>query len=77
MTVPVTSLSTNDLEPPEDLEPLKDLEVPEDLEAPEGLEAPEVIEPPMAEPLGVILEVSSAELPAESGPLPWMGLGPR
>ena len=75
MTVPVTSLSTNDLEPPEDLEPLEDLEVPEDLEAPEGLEAPEVIEPPMAEPLGVILEVSSAELPAESGPLALEGPG--
>ena len=69
MTVPVTSLSTNDLEPPAGLEP------PEDLVAPEGLEAPEGIEPPMSEPLGVILEVSSAELPAESGPLALEGPG--
>jgi transcriptional antiterminator NusG len=63
MTVPVTSLSTNDLEPPEDLE------------APEGLEAPESIESPVAEPLGVILEVSPAALPAESGSLGLEGPG--
>ena len=75
MTVPVTSLSTNDLEPPAGLEPPEDLVAPEGLEAPEALEAPEGIEPPMSEPLGVILEVSSAELPAESGPLALEGPG--
>ena len=75
MTVPVTSLSTNDLEPPAGLEPPEDLEAPEGLEAPEALVAPEGIEPPMSEPLGVILEVSSAELPAESGPLALEGPG--
>ena len=81
MTVPVTSLSTNDLEPPEDLEPLEDLDpledlqVPEDLEAPAGLQAPQSIESPVAEPLGAILEVSPAALPAESGSLGLEGPG--
>ena len=81
MTVPVTSLSTNDLEPPEDLEPLQDLDPLddldplEDLEAPAGLQAPESIESPVAEPLGAILEVSPAALPAESGSLGLEGPG--
>jgi len=81
MTVPVTSLFTNDLEPPEDLEPLQDLDPLddldplEDLEAPAGLQAPESIESPVAEPLGAILEVSPAALPAESGSLGLEGPG--
>ena len=75
MTVPVTSLSTNDLEPPEDLEPLEDLDPLEDLEAPAGLQAPQSIESPVAEPLGAILEVSPAALPAESGSLGLEGPG--
>jgi transcriptional antiterminator NusG len=81
MTVPVTSLSTNDLEPPEDLEPLQDLDPLddldplEDLEAPAGLQAPQSIESPVAEPLGAILEVSPAALPAESGSLGLEGPG--
>ncbi len=69
MTVPVTSLSTNDLEPPEDLE------APEELEAPEDLEAPEGIEPPISEPLEVILEASPAALPVEPGPVALEGPG--
>jgi transcriptional antiterminator NusG len=81
MTVPVTSLPTNDLEPPEDLEPLQDLDPLddldplEDLEAPAGLQAPQSIESPVAEPLGAILEVSPAALPAESGSLGLEGPG--
>jgi transcriptional antiterminator NusG len=64
MTVPVTSLSTNDLEPPEDLE------------APEELEAPEGVEPPISEPLEVILEASPAAMSAEPGLLALEGPGP-